>query len=414
MAESTSARNLTVNTLLCFVMNKMKKVDVNRLCKSIYDNFELTDIVRAKSQLFSDAERNGLNLPEYCCSPVGSQLEKENELDIILDAIGLLVEQDSLERLPVYVTDDIDRIPYIQPACGELGFLVQKIEKMEAIMKGMQVDVCTLLRGVPSTTTTPGPTVHANSGGGSQTNAAVGSIQASSVQTVMKGGARGRMSTQGKPAVNIANKSAKQPTASSAQPAGRSDVTTRKPTTSSALQREQRCTFSVDSPAENDADYETVMSRKKKLKLRQHERRQTLAIGRSTDYCTAAGAKPFKQVLCIDNVSMSTHEPELIDCFAGLGVRVFTCHEVQARRTAWQRKNTELNHRTFRLCINKADSHLLLNADNLPSDIIVSRWSFKHSKKTPLSVNTADNSQTDNDNPDETFVINDIDMSPGC
>ena len=397
------------------------------------------------------------------CRPVAAtEYDKVREVDDILDAIQLLADQKSLDSLPVYVTDDIDKMPYVPLEHGELGFLLNKMETLEAMMKGMQADLCTLLRNAPST---PGSTVHdAATGGGSLAATAGGIMQVSSVQTVTRGGAPGHLSTQGKPAVlalNV-NKSVQQPTASATQMAARVVVTARK-SAASALQAEQRKTYfsttSVDS--QDEVDYETAMSRRKKQKLRQRERRQRqllqqpqhaggnnsaaavestgpkpklaktvathghmqegkarnqqLAIGRRTSKCTVAAAKPFKQVLCIDNVDLSVHEPELSAFVVSLGVRVYSCHEVTARQTAWQRKNLPTpDHRTFRLCINRGDTAMLLNPDKLPSDVTVSRWHFKHNKPADNAARAAGAGDmlTDKANDDETFVIDDITSDP--
>ena len=108
-----------------------------------------------------------------------------------------------------------------------------------------------------------------------------------------------------------------------------------------------------------------------------------LAVGkRVSNKCAVAAARQFKQVFCVDNVSLAIHEPQLTKFLVSLGIRVISCFEVKARETAWQRKNLEEpDHRTFRVCINRGDTDLLLNSDNLPSDIVISRWQFKHADK---------------------------------
>lgn len=104
--------------------------------------------------------------------------------------------------------------------------------------------------------------------------------------------------------------------------------------------------------------------------------------------CAVAAAIQFKQVFCFDNVSLAIHEPQLTKFLAGLGIRVISCFEVKARETAWQCKNLEEpDHRTFRVCINRGDTDLLLNSDNLPSDTVISRWQFKHDDKPTVIDN---------------------------
>ena len=274
----------------------------------------------------------------------------------------------------------------------------------------------------------------------------------SHVQAMTKGGAaQGYLPAKGKPIVNPAlnvNNSAQQPTASASQMAARTVVTARKSATSALQTRDTEqhtavySTTSVDSHDENE-HYELATSRRKKLKIRQRERKQQLqqlqipagsgavglelkakmkptetvathadgrrrdrnartqqlAVGRNmSSRCTVAAARPFKQVLCIDNVDMSVHEPQLTAFVSSLGVRVYTCHEVTARQTAWQRKKFPTpDHRTFRLCINRADTALLLKPDKLPSDITVSQWHFKHREPADNAAHTANAADTAGD-----------------
>lgn len=108
-------------------------------------------------------------------------------------------------------------------------------------------------------------------------------------------------------------------------------------------------------------------------------RKQPLLVGKCMSSTYVAAAKPFKHVLCIDNVSLLIGVKELIEFVTSLGVRVISCYEVKARMSNWQRKHYTLpDHRTFRLCINKMDSDLLLNPDDWPADIVISRWHFKN------------------------------------
>ena len=100
------------------------------------------------------------------------------------------------------------------------------------------------------------------------------------------------------------------------------------------------------------------------------------AAGDGTVHVT--GAKPFKAVYCIDNVSQTIDVQSLTAFVSGLGVRTISCYEVNPRMTRWQKEhNIEADHKTFRLCINKADNSRLLKANRWPADVTVSEWFFK-------------------------------------
>ena len=79
---------------------------------------------------------------------------------------------------------------------------------------------------------------------------------------------------------------------------------------------------------------------------------------------------------------------ELEDYVKSLSIRVISCHEVNPRRTYRQKQENIYpdDHKTFRLCINKADSNLLLNPEVWPDDIAISAYYFKP-KATDIPTN---------------------------
>ena len=73
-----------------------------------------------------------------------------------------------------------------------------------------------------------------------------------------------------------------------------------------------------------------------------------------------------------------------------LGVRVIKCNETKPRRSFRQKRdNIKPDHKAFFLCINKADSQLLLDPAKWPADV-VSAWFFKKkdddAKSTPTEA----------------------------
>ena len=94
-----------------------------------------------------------------------------------------------------------------------------------------------------------------------------------------------------------------------------------------------------------------------------------------------SAAKPLfgRAMFCIDNVNKEVSEAD-VERFvkSRLGVRVLACNETKPRRTYRQiRNNIMPDHKAFYLCINKADTELLLDPDKWPSDVSVSAWYFK-------------------------------------
>ena len=97
--------------------------------------------------------------------------------------------------------------------------------------------------------------------------------------------------------------------------------------------------------------------------------------------------KPFKAVFCIDNLNMSVDTVKLTNFVSSLRVRVLSCFEAKPRLSAHQReRGIKIDRKTFRLCINRADTRILLNPDVWPSDVSIFRWFFKQPAQTTDST----------------------------
>jgi hypothetical protein len=102
-------------------------------------------------------------------------------------------------------------------------------------------------------------------------------------------------------------------------------------------------------------------------------------------------AKPLlgRAMFCVDNVDMKMTAPVLEQFVKSLSVRVIQCNETKPRRTYPERQmNKPVDRKAFFLCINKADTKLLLNAEKWPADISISTWYFA-SKKPDLAAPAA-------------------------
>jgi hypothetical protein len=124
------------------------------------------------------------------------------------------------------------------------------------------------------------------------------------------------------------------------------------------------------------------------LKTRPRQSQKPLLLGKGLSVHVAQGmssiaaAKPFKSVFCVDNVSMSVTEYDLVEFVSSLGVRLISCHEAKPRGSSRLRnRGITPSHRAFRVCINRADSELFLQPDMWPADIVVSRWYFAEKSK---------------------------------
>ena len=117
---------------------------------------------------------------------------------------------------------------------------------------------------------------------------------------------------------------------------------------------------------------------------------QSAAAG--TKRLTAAKPLLGKAVFCVDNVSNDVTADEVRQYAINLGVRVLECNETKPRRSHNDKINNVVpDHKAFFLCINKADSELLLDSSKWPADVSISAWFFrkKDDKQTTPSTPAA-------------------------
>ena len=132
----------------------------------------------------------------------------------------------------------------------------------------------------------------------------------------------------------------------------------------------------------------------------QQSKRQPMLVGRRPVSGAGVGttkitaAKPYigKTVLCVDNVSCDVGEADLEEFLKRNGITVLSCHIVKPRRSRWQRETGVIpaNRRTFRLCIPREQSNMLLKPDFWPAYITISPWIF--SKRPQPEVDDAQRS----------------------
>lgn len=138
--------------------------------------------------------------------------------------------------------------------------------------------------------------------------------------------------------------------------------------------------------AGNDTSNASRKSSKRSTTLLVGKKKQQMDISNSSTEAVLA-ANPYlgKTVYCIDNVSTDVKKDDMRKFINDLGVHLISCFKVAPRRPTWWDKNKEYkpNRITFRVCIPKHESDILLNEDIWPEFISISTWIFK---KTSLSI----------------------------
>jgi len=111
-------------------------------------------------------------------------------------------------------------------------------------------------------------------------------------------------------------------------------------------------------------------------------RRSPIVSGSAASNMSAAKPLLGKAFFCVDNVGVDMTELDMERFVKRMRVRVLSCHKTNPRRTFYERRQKikPEDRRAFRLCINRADTDLLMNPDNWPADIAISAWYFKPKK----------------------------------
>jgi len=430
MAGESGGPDVVVSSILCFIATKFGKFDLNRLKTVVKGFYQPHEITLAKRQLTEAAEVKNLTdlIPRNQNRREGED-KTDKEVDDIMKIFTALDEKRKLSVLPSFVTDNTESVPTTNLTDGDMTYILARLDRMEVIIDDLHKAVYSLMTAMTRTNNSQ-PTYP----GSSTTPSQVGATyqQTGGVQSVAYMCSEQAIDLHfphlGKPAVS---KNSVQSTAQQQQSAttpswavisesrenreytsteshesqdeldGYTRATKRRRPRSNQQQAATGCGVSgvgatVITSYASVAQKETKPKPKpplrgqerpagdKKTESRSRSSRNgPLFVGRrladgNANANNIQGARPKKQVFCIDNVNLSVTADDLATFVTDLGVRVISCFKVDARMSNYQRKRyKEADHKTFRLCINKADRDLLLNPDAWPADIIVSTWVFK-------------------------------------
>jgi len=456
MAEGGGARKLALNSVLCFCLSKHGKLAPKRIKGILIDFFQPEQIAVAKMMLLADIERSSLVNETFSrYAERKGEGRAMREADDILEILDKLDTTQRIHRLPLYVTDGSDKLPSMNLEDGDLRFIIAKMDKMEAILHGLQT-------AVHSVHTVVHNIVSSNKIGiGPAAGSTAMNVQPSIINVSRSAYTSGvQSSTQQQTAVPVQQNT--RTVVQSSQP-GKSTAhvnnnNTHRQHTQSAVHRhipawaawaDSAVASNDDSTQESvaetstydDNDFQIYQSRRKRRRFRSEQLKEERAVaaaaatmaasamsasdigGQSTrqlqqrqpfgarsantqntgsrsrqtrkplfvgkgmcvvatattsGVSTVAAAKPFKAFYCIDNVNISTGVNELTEFVSSLGVRVISCFKVNPRLTRYQLRNniTIVDRHAFRLCINRADSKLLLQPEKWPPDVVVANWYF--------------------------------------
>jgi len=430
---------LFVCPTLCFIFTKFRKVSEKKLVKVLTDSFSSNDISMAKNLIMMDVEKISTDKPlPRLTAHRDADLARRAQKDAtdIMTLISAVDRHQLLDKLPRYVTDNTDSTPTMKLEEGELNYLMSKFDKMEDTILCLQETVNKLYATIQSLT----------SDTDKQTAQAVQAAQGVQLGSTDQSSIHKNLAVRPVEIMNERNTATHNAaTAATQHEAASLRWDQYHPSTSSAVDSHATDT---ESDAITPANDFTLVRNRKSVKRRRKGSKEgncannqvivqsssSAALpGKSFSAVTAminvdrpkasrkplmvgchrsplassglssklAAAKPLlgKAVYCIDNVGVNITEVELEDYVKSLSIRVISCHEVNPRRTYKQKQENIYpdDHKTFRLCINKADSNLLLNPEVWPDDIAISAYYFKPkvTDKSANNVTMMHNSKTD-------------------
>ena len=123
---------LVLSNPLCFLFTKYSKCNTRTIKCTLVEFYKSEDLQKAKQQLQRDVEGMNLTLkvPRLAQRRDGDG-RAMNEADDLFTMITFLDENKLMDRLPVYVTDNLDNVPSLRLFDGDMRILVNVMEKLD-------------------------------------------------------------------------------------------------------------------------------------------------------------------------------------------------------------------------------------------------------------------------------------------
>jgi hypothetical protein len=423
------AQQLLLCAPLCFAVKRINTLEKDLIFSALHGHYTVDEISIAKKQLRKDIDDMKLtqSLPRHT-ERYDVETKKKNEVNDIINMLQFLDHQKLLSRLPKYVADGPDAMPYFRIVDGDFKHVIRRMNTMEDMLRSVYAIIRSGSHGLHGAYTNP--TV-------GQSTTSLGTSYAGLLQTNQSGNreqgfpisdfpvlnentaAVSQASSLFRQAIQHASKTDRQstvahrPTSEKTRPSTASQQQTA--TTAAALavrSSSQRDIMSSNRNTENETDTDEGGSTKYRLdawqKRKEAKKRRRvrsapddnseeqlstktttarrkskpLLVGRRTDESNkVSAAKSFERkfVYYVDNLNETVNTEDLTSFVAKLGVRVINCFEIQPRRSAQQKRDNfvDTNRRAFRLCINKADKLNMMKPDMWPADVLIKRWYWR-------------------------------------
>ena len=383
-------RQLVLNDVLCFLVNKYVRMPVKQLKSAVLDFYSIESIAEAKVRLLDDVKllNTGVKFPHKPLRHEGDG-RMAREADDLFTLLQLLDEHKLFDSLPYYVCGNPDNIPSARLFEGDMNVLLVMLEKVQRKVEEYGSALTTITRDV------------------SQLQSKF--VTLSQARSTLDDQFPPLPSAPAKPRPPRSQQQQQPQQPALQPPVGNSVVDTVASAdigvpdwaTLSSTPNAQTNRFSVLASTTDDDDgsepYEQVQSRKgKRLRsgthqqsqYRQQQQQQTnkekpdqrpprprpSILGKSTATTNIAAARKLrrKAVFCIDNVDPSYSTDDIKSFVSSLSIDVISVFEVKPRR-----RRIDFVRRAFRLCIFHEDRERLKVDTKWPDSVIISDWFFK-------------------------------------
>ena len=133
--------NVVFNSLLCHVITKLRTLETAHVRSTVLDFYSADDVSSAKKILLETASYVQSDKPLSRYPERQSTNRMVREMDDVMDILVQIDERKLLSALPSFVADNSDNLSSPCMDVGQMHTIMNKIDKLEAILFGVQTAV---------------------------------------------------------------------------------------------------------------------------------------------------------------------------------------------------------------------------------------------------------------------------------
>lgn len=370
MAET---RLVVMNDLLCFCVNKLSRIGVKPLKNVCLDFFTADQINIARESVFNEVEKlqlsiSGSKLPRKRRDSANKNnaAKTATDLDDIVDLLIYLDEQKFLDKLPIYVCGDPDKIPSIKLTDGDLAIVLLKLSSIDDRIDLIQKSLDTVINSIKN---------HEVANAGANIYQGISQVRS------MTGLSHNALETSQDVQVTRDYSGPSMQERSSVFPAASdmselSDVEGFK-----TMARKRKKLFTPPDNRTVGISFASAVS-KNARPPGQAQTKRPVMIGSAASSSIKASKTIYlnKAVFCLSNVDLNYSCDDIMDYLKSINVRPLTCFDLRPN------PNFPVDSKAFRICIVDEDKQFLLNNANWAVGVTIRPWVRKTAKDNTMNT----------------------------